>query len=822
MVLKPKILRRLFLSILIIVAMALVAIVVVPPMINFNGMRAALTQAIVARTGVDATINGDIRLSLIGGPTLSATDIRVAGGTIAATRFAIPWSGIFNVENAPLSGDIVVYGARLKIDRLIPVTFDHAIRIYHSEIEFYGKEYEIIDAIVHGSTTRAIVRTNQHKYEINTIGDEFVITNRANDLLITGRLYNDGSARGSMRLDAADVNAWFEFSSPRIDTPVKLEMDFNWDGGYGFEFTHIRGDNFAGDITLASDGERQINLRAWDVDFDMGFLTRPTSLFDQTSLNINLTGNLNLMGRTFKSLRAVAHGTNDAVIIDQVVLDDIRITGGQITPDGAQNVFIQMPIDGKPGTCMFSGTPRIWECSQFTWGDIAGRIAVNDDHADIYVHGSIPAPKMDEMISYARRIASGGTINFEFSDMAGHVDMATDPQPSFTFARQKPLKWGGNIATLFPHSFQKQIGDFAWDNGAMTFTPRSRDWTLRVRGRSFEIKGVDIKHFIGNIDTPFLNTMPYTITGVYDRGNIADLRVHVGDMEFSGSMADGTITLVTPLLNIDRITRQEYIDQYAELAFLGNAPIMTPFDLEVRVALRADTLIYNGNSYQNFVYALKPDVQTFSISDNDRGNLLIEIGRDKKNYTISVMADRFVPTGALLPATMPINVTGAAITGTAHLTTSGKIAYDIQHNVAGTMDMTLVGGIMNGLGLDAFYAAASTMTTLNAESMLAMALDGGQTRIKKIHIAGRIDDTNFETTQPMTMSLYHVDGQGTMTIQNNQINADWQLVMRGTSATPMPILLGIRGDKRDYSLSEIMIHFDPDYLRDFSGAHDKF
>jgi hypothetical protein len=49
------------------------------------------------------------------------------------------------------------------------------------------------------------------------------------------------------------------------------------------------------------------------------------------------------------------------------------------------------------------------------------------------------------------------------------------------------------------------------------------------------------------------------------------------------------------------------------------------------------------------------------------------------------------------------------------------------------------------------------------------------------------------------------------------------LTMRGTSASPSAIQLDIMPNgTRRYSLSEIMINFDGDYLREFVKTHKRF
>jgi len=157
------------------------------------------------------------------------------------------------------------------------------------------------------------------------------------------------------------------------------------------------------------------------------------------------------------------------------------------------------------------------------------------------------------------------------------------------------------------------------------------------------------------------------------------------------------------------------------------------------------------------------------------------------------------------------------------MATSGQIAYDVWHNLTGTMDMTFDGGTLWGIGVDEFYAAAPDITTLNAEYALAAALESGQTQIKKLQIIGRYADGVFETTAPLMLTMRHADASGSLEIRASQMTAQLNLTLRGTSPMPAPIALTIgAGDVRDYSLSQIMINFDPEFMRDFVRTHGRF
>ena len=234
-------------------------------------------------------------------------------------------------------------------------------------------------------------------------------------------------------------------------------------------------------------------------------------------------------------------------------------------------------------------------------------------------------------------------------------------------------------------------------------------------------------------------------------------------------------------------------------------------------------MIYNGNEYKNFVYSLKPNAQTFSIMDADRGNMLATIERNKTNYEIFAQLNKFVINGWLLSDHMPLNIRDTMITGQIALTTNGQIAHDIYYNLHGNLDLTFNGGVISGFGFDEFYASAENITSFNAEYALAHALTGGETKLIQMQIIGDYERGNFITTAPTKISMRHTDGIGGFAITDGYMTAEFDLTLRGTAPTPATIQLSIMPDNtRAYSLSDIMRQIDPGFMRAFVKTHDKF
>ena len=288
-------------------------------------------------------------------------------------------------------------------------------------------------------------------------------------------------------------------------------------------------------------------------------------------------------------------------------------------------------------------------------------------------------------------------------------------------------------------------------------------------------------------------------------------------------MVDNTITLKTDVLNLDSFLSPEYMNRYEELSFLKNHPLMIPFDLGFDVSLSANALVYSGERYNNFVYSLKPDTQTFSISDDERGNILATIKRNGSEYDIVLQLNKFKTNGKLLRDTMPLNIADTYVTGDISMETSGHIAHDLEYNINAEFDITFTGGYIYGFGTDEFYALADEINILNAEYALVDALTDGKTRLKSLHIIGRYADGNFETTEPLSLSMPHVDATGTLKITDGTMFGQFFIVMRGTAPEPAPIDLTLQQNgERTYSLSEIMQNFDPAYMRQFVQNHNRF
>ena len=817
--------RRIFWGVITFLCIAFVAIVVIPPMITLNAMRGRLESAIYENTGVATKINGNVNFSLVGGATVVAHDVQMPLGQIDSVMFSIPIWNIFNPTTAALHGDILIGGGRIKLTSLAagqPLAGD--VKIRDLTAEFLGKDYVITNATLRGGQLSGVVRTNDHKYNISYSADTFHITNPNNQLDITGQMYSDGSARGTISVITPDINRWFEFEYPKIDHPVEFSARFEWNGGYGVKFTDIRADKFSGDIILAADGARDIKLSGHGIEMDLSFISTNPNALRNAHMDIDLYGKIVFMGRILQRLSANINTTHDRADITRIIADDVSAIGGYIDNDGAHDISIRGPFQNKTATCLFSGTSTQWKCAEFTYDDMTGSLSVDNDGFNIVVQSNRPAPNYDTLTEILSPLGTRGHVVFQFADASGEFDIDTTPRtPTYTYARGRTLVDMGYDMAFLPAQMKNATGDFTRRGDTMEFIPYNTDWNISIDGNNFKIWGDNIKALAPQLDLRALHDMEYTATGVFRGGDVSNLVIKIMGHTFTGSIANGRITLHTDVFDIDTFTSQEFRDNYAEMEFITNSPLLIPFDVPVRVSLSAGRLVYNGNEFANFAYSLNGDTQTFSITDDARGAVAATIRRDGNTYDIDATLNKFITRGNLLRRDAGLNIRDTTITGTAKMRTWGNIAHDIEYNMTGDVDLTFDGGYIIGFGIDEFYGAADKIGTLNAELILSRALDGGESLIKTMHMIGHYSGGEFETTRPFTLSLRHADATGNLSITDAGVASDMQIKMRGAAPVPVVIDLEISSNgARQYSLSQIMTSFDPEYMREFIRTHNRF
>ncbi len=824
MSIKPRYKRRLIWSLITVAGLFLLAILVLPPIIHLNSLKPKIENAILTNTGIRATIHGNINFSLIGKTTIVAHNITTPNGFISSLSFSIPLSDIFDIKNAKISDTITINGASVLVQKITPFNMNSDVIINDSKIKFLNKSYDIINGQFSKNFVSALIRTDQHKYEIKSINNNFTITNKNNELTLSGKLLPDGGASAHISIIAQNINKWFEFDAPRIKGNFPITADIQWDGRYGLNFYNISANGLTGSIQMDSDGYKTIKLESNNANYDMSFCVKKPEIFTNARFDMDLYGKIKFLDKTFKHLYINTVGHNKSIAINKIIADDLVLQKGAIDATGAHDINILLFDNNTPIKCLFTGTPTVWSCKTFTYGnDISGNIDLNNNNLMATVYSNDSLFDLDFLLKSARRLANTGIINFHFADAAGTITF-TEKKHSvqYEYAVNKTLKWADINFNFLPDFMLTETGNFVWQDDTMMFIPESKTWSLTINKDSFNIIGDNFKKWFSMLDLQSLKDLSYAISGNYNNGNISNLEIKIAQHTFTGSASGKAITLKTDLLNLDSFTSQEFLNNYEALSFFTVAPITIPFDLGLNVSLSADSLIYDGDKYNNFVYSLKSNNQTFSITDANRGNMLTTIKKRNNNYTANIQLNKFVIDRKLLPANMPLNVSNSAITAEIKLQTYGKIAHDVIKNIKGTFDLYFDGGTLYGLGLADFYASAKNITSLNAEYALAKALENGITPIKNMRIIGTYVNGDIQTTKPISLALRHTDIFGTFQITDKKMSADLKLILRGTSSSPAPINLKINDTNRKYSLSEIMMSFDPEYMRVFTQSHNQF
>ena len=807
------------------ISLFILALIIVPPMITLNNLKPKIEAVILAKTGVQTKIHGNVNFSLMGSASIIAHNISIPNGVVSSVEFKVPMLDIFQLQKANISGDIYVKGASLYVEKIVPYTTDAKIIIDNSNIKFLNKDYKILHATISKNNIDAFVRTDQHKYEIKSVNNDFIIQNKNNNLYLSGQLFSDGTAQGHISIIAQNVNRWFEFDTPRINGQFPITADVYWNGGYGIKFYNISAKGVFGSIEYKDDGFKAIELKSDNANFDMSFLIKTPDILQNAFFDLDFNGNLRFLDHNFNHLKIVTSGSNKQIKIDTVIADNITLTGGTIDENGAHNINVSLPENGVNTTCVFNGTPTDWSCDKFSYGNsISGHFTINKNKFDAEIYSPVAFEDLQSIVLSMKKLGNSGVINFKFPNMTGTLHVAKDNfRTVYNHIDNKSLNWLGKDLPFLPDEINQESGDFVWVDNSMIFTPKSNQWQLSTHDNFFILRGNNFKHLFNGTDLQSLNDLPYVISGNYKNGNVSNLTIEIADHKFTGSISDKSITLKTDVLNIDAFMDKYFIDNFEERSFFTNHPILLPFNFDKNIALSANKLIYDSTEYNNFVYSLHKDTQTFSISDSNRGNLLATINKDNIKYAINIQLNKFVFDEKLLPENMPLNISDTSVTAEIKLNTHGMIAHDIIDNINGTFDASFNGGKIYGLGLSEFYASAPVLTTLNGEFALSKALTEGITPIKKMHIVGTYEKGDIRTSELITLYLPHTDATGILEIKNNEMTAKLKLILRGTSASPEPIDLTIYpNDARDFSLSEIMMHFDPEYMREFVKSHNQF
>lgn len=825
MIIKPHHRRRAFWTLIVTIGIIAVALLVAPNFITLNKLRSNFESAIFAQTGVVTKIHGDINFGILGSTHLMAHGVETEHGFTQMLAIDIPFSGLFDLSNTEINGIITAYEPHIYVNSLSLLHVNYQLYVKNAIMTFMGKDYKIIRGLFSHGTFNGQVRTSEHKYDISFKGNDFTVTNKNLKLKITGEYFPSGGAAGVLEINTNKINSWFGFDEPKITHNINLTTNFYWDGGYGFKFTDIVANNARGEVTLEPNGWRTIDFRSDNISFDFSFLSHPHAFIKDTTLKIDFYGDLVFNNRRFEHVKIDALGTEEYIQINKIIADSTSFIGGTIDKKGAHEIMIQTFIDNKKTECLFSGTDDDFECQKFVYGDISGSLKYKNKTLDADISSN---RKLDlkELESYIKRIgAHRANIHFKFANMGGVFTKTTkDSTIKYDYIYGKTLSWLNPHMKSLPEFMFNAPGNMVWSGETFSFTPNTNDWSLTLRDNFFYITGQDIKKWFPNLDLQTINSHEYIMTGFYnDKGDVSDLTIKIAGHTFTGTADKRSLTLHTDTFYIDVFLTPEFFERYEELEFLTNTPLLLPFEFSKNIYLTADRLVYGENSYNNFVYSLKSGTQTFSITDNARGNLLATIVKERSTYDIFIQLNKFVINGKLLSNEYPLNIMDTSITSEIKLKTHGHIAHDIKYNMVGNLDLTFDGGYINGISLDRFYMDADNLTRLNVEDRVMTALESGATMLKTMRVIGEYQNGNFTATRPIEFSVRHADGVGTLDITDGAMNAKFDITMRAVAPDAVTVSLTVAPNgRRKYSISELMRYFDPAFMRSFIKTHDKF
>jgi hypothetical protein len=434
---------------------------------------------------------------------------------------------------------------------------------------------------------------------------------------------------------------------------------------------------------------------------------------------------------------------------------------------------------------------------------------------------------LDEIQKYVG--GRDGKIDFRIADMQGTAEMKGG------LRRIEYVQSGARLASLpvdlpLPESMLETRGNIAAEiiGDKMSFVFKADDWTFSAGDDAgFSISHKSARRLLsaltGRTELPFIRAdIPAAAAGKYANPVVSNLRIMIGDMIFSGSIAAGGLTVAGAVLDLDQVLDELWFQNYADNQYLSGDPLLAPFDFGADVAITADEVKLNGTVYSGFVYSLAGPSQKMSISDSENGRLLLSITKDRSKYAYLAQMSKFFVAGKVFGKASPLNMENTTITAEASMESYGLTAYDIRRNMAGIIDAAFDGGVLTGLGTDDFYNSANRIGKADADQALNAALGGGRTDVKEMQVTGEYQGGDFRTTKPFLLTARHVDATGNIQIKNDQAAIRANLILRGTSPVPKPVALYINGRGRSYSLSEILRDLDLDYLREFVAAHMKF
>ncbi len=839
--------RVLFWSTVTAVSLAGIATVFVPPLINFDFLKPRLETAILNNAGLHATIGGNVRLSLLGNPKVIANQVAISeyNGVVDSAVFRIPWKEVFAPQTFGTTIELV--NADLELSDLSTPAFSNRLIFNNSSVLFMGKKYSDINGVLQNGTFVGTVRTDDHKYSIGAVGGNFRITNPEIKLEMIGQLFSDSDentgANGTLSIETDKINQWFGFTVPKFTDVVSANMKFKWFGD-DLEFYDIIGETgaskFRGEIQIGKT-HNSVKMSADNLDFDLSFILGNSEFLRNADIDLNLNGNLKFGDHIFSTVEFVGMKSNSEFEIKHlraVNSKESYVASGVINESGAKGLKLEITKSSGNLTCDFYGTTEVWRCAKF---DIktknysaTGSVSVNPKSYEMTIESdNLP---FDTLLTELKKYFGprNGIITFKLKGASGQTEVKSNNVRTLTLKADFVSLESLDLSDILPlpEIMLKDDGKVyvSIENGKLkSLDFEAPDWSFAMSGESFVLEHSDIKRFLGavapEIDLFFMQSnLPIVISGEYKKPYIRKLEIEFGTNVLHGYAESGKFNLKSNQLNIDELIDENFKSSDESAAFLHSEPLLAPLAIKnSTISLSTKKIVIGGGNYKNFVFALRPNSEQFSITDDALGNMLVSIDKNKNDYQMMIQANKFFVPGKLLDQSSPLNISDTVITAQANLSTFGQTSHDIRYNLSGDVDMTLDGGTLIGLGIDNFYKGALDITRTNAKDAIQNMFNGGTTEIKSMHIVGKYNSGILTTSRLFTLGAKHANISGNLQINNGKIAAIMNILLRGTSAEPKTLQLGIGfNGERNYSIDDAIIAIDPDYTVAFINSHDKF
>ncbi|MCL1902470.1 MAG: hypothetical protein FWG18_02465 [Alphaproteobacteria bacterium] len=622
--------------------------------------------------------------------------------------------------------------------------------------------------------------------------------------------------------------------------------------------------DFAGDIEFGGEAPKIINMVVNNLDYDFASVVNNTAFIKNSEINftangrikspmpfaipvqkfaqtafsrfhISLTGDADLIN--VKSLRA--ENESASISAHGVIANGIAKGLDWVVFDARENAAIR---------CEMFGTVNDWSCSQWDYKDAnfsaTGKSTINGDTFILIMESdNLVLEGFTKQVPLLKSLFGkqngnitatlGSGTRAALSVRGKDVEFSYSGHPNTNLAS---VPGANEFIKLLPERMQKSSGTMhnaEIKNGKLlSFSfehfGKNHAWAISMDDpynfRIYADARYLISAFYPSVDAKFLHPeLDVLVTGNFKSKYITDLKINVGDNWIFGKFDGKKFDLGANMLDLDSLINPEFINNYESMKFVTAEPLTVPFALNLDLTLSADQIKFMDEVYDNFNYSLKPDNQKMSITDAAKGSILLTIDKKLSRYNIAVASNKFEILGLVLPRAAALNVADTMLTGRAELSTYGITANDFWVHMSGDLDLTFDGGILVGFDIDNFYAGSNSITKMNAEYAISDALSGGLSQLKSLQIAGHYEDGEFKTTSPLKASLRHSEIMGHIQTIRGRISANLNVLLRATSPEPRPIsLLMNPNGEREFSLSEIMQTFDPDFMREFVKIHNRF